>query len=176
MSFRVAFVVVAVLAMFGAVLAFSGRGTWFNVGLGACGGYNNNNQLVAALVREIGTSGHQVYHFIDFVVFLNLFGPMAMEEFVEAFQICVNIFNSDLHSTHKELCAVQQRRVLLQDGQRLGTQRSGASPDRGTRHFHQAVLARHRVLIAVSTPSYFHTGRVPELCLRLARPEPRGLF
>ena len=49
---RLAFVVlVALLAMVATVVAFSGRGTWFNVGLGACGQYNNNNQLVAALVR-----------------------------------------------------------------------------------------------------------------------------
>jgi hypothetical protein len=48
---RLAFVVLmALLAMVATVLAFSGRGTWFNVGLGACGQYNNNNQLVAALV------------------------------------------------------------------------------------------------------------------------------
>ncbi len=49
---RLAFVVLmALLAMVATVVAFSGRGTWFNVGLGACGQYNNNNQLVAALVR-----------------------------------------------------------------------------------------------------------------------------
>jgi len=49
---RLAFVVLmALLVMVATVVAFSGRGTWFNVGLGACGQYNNNNQLVAALVR-----------------------------------------------------------------------------------------------------------------------------
>ena len=42
---------VVFLAMLATALAFSGHATYFNVGLGACGHHNNNNQLVAALVR-----------------------------------------------------------------------------------------------------------------------------
>jgi len=38
------------LAVLASALAFDGDGTYYNVGLGACGQYNNNNQLVAALV------------------------------------------------------------------------------------------------------------------------------
>ena len=53
MSLRFTLVAVALFAMLASALAFSGRGTWFNVGLGACGGWNNNNQLVAALVLPL---------------------------------------------------------------------------------------------------------------------------
>jgi hypothetical protein len=43
--------VVVFLAMLATALAFSGDATYYNVGMGACGHNNNNNQLVAALVR-----------------------------------------------------------------------------------------------------------------------------
>lgn len=48
MHFRLTFAIL--LAVLASALAFDGDGTYYNVGLGACGQYNNNNQLVAALV------------------------------------------------------------------------------------------------------------------------------
>ncbi|ELR15053.1 riboflavin aldehydeforming enzyme, putative [Acanthamoeba castellanii str. Neff] len=55
MHFRLTFAIL--LAVLASALAFDGDGTYYNVGLGACGQYNNNNQLVAALNKpQFGSS------------------------------------------------------------------------------------------------------------------------
>jgi hypothetical protein len=153
MSFRVAFVIVAVLAMFGAVLAFSGRGTWFNVGLGACGGYNNNNQLVAALVREIATN--YIKLFIIYLI-LNLFWANGDGGIVEEFQICVNILKFLRLTLHPQ----RTRRSTTTESTATRWPTSGDPTVRcKSRSWYApfaSALSRHRVLIAVSTPSYLH--------------------